>query len=139
MGLDDRSADGESQTQAVRFGSHERLEYALEIRQGYSRASIGDGDFDAALRGRSCSHQQHAVHFPAVHGVASVDHEVEQHLLQLVPIAAHGGQRIGEVGADHYVPVQQVAAHQVQRLLDHVIDVERMALRLFLPEQDRSR
>ena len=91
------------------------------------------------VRGRSRSHQQPAVRFPAVHGIASVDHEVEQYLLQLVPIAAHGWQRVGKVGADHHLPVQQVAAHQAQRLLDHVVDVERMTLRLFLPEQDRSR
>ena len=125
---------GQTQTQAVRFGRHERLEYAFEIRRGYSRASVGDGDFNAAVRGRLCSHQQPAVRFLAVHGVASVDHEIEHHLLQLVPIAAHGWQRLGEVGADHYVTVQQVAAHQTQRFLDHVVEVERMTLRLFLPE-----
>ena len=85
--------------------------------------------------GRLCSHQEPAVRFPAVHGIASVDHEVEQYLLQLIPITAHGWQRVGKVGADRYLPAQQVTAHQTHRFHDYFVDVERMTLRVFLSEQ----
>ncbi len=115
----------------VTNGSKMRSRFA----KGYSRAPVDNGDLDIAVDGRLCSHQEPAVHFLAVHGIASVDHEVEQYLLQLIPIAAHRWQRVGKVGADHYLPAQQVTAHQTHRFLDDFVDVERMTLRVFLSEQ----
>ena len=74
-----------------------------------------------------------------LHRIAAVHHEVEQHLLQLVAVAADRRQRIGQLGGDRHVAVQQVAAHQAQRFLDHVVDVQRWCCDCSLRSIERSR
>ena len=54
------------------------------------------------------------------HGVDRVEDEVEQHLLQLHPVALHPRQSLGELGAQH----DAVTPDFVRRELDHLRDLE---------------
>ncbi len=66
---------------------------------------------------------------------AAVDQQVEQHLLQLYPIAGHGGKLRRELGAHADLTIEQVAAHEREDLLHHLVQIDRLVLRLFLPQQ----
>jgi len=49
MSLDDRPANGQAETQPVRFGGHEWFEYPFEIRDRYSCAPVDNGNLDVAI------------------------------------------------------------------------------------------
>ena len=104
------------------LGGEERLEHALEHVRRDARAGVGDGQLDeladealAAARadgahGVRRPHRHREV--PALaHGVARVDREVEQHLVELHRIQQHARVR-RKVGA-HLERRRDRAAHQL--------------------------
>jgi hypothetical protein len=73
-----------------------------------------------ALPGLLRAHRQAAVRGLALHGIAAVHQQIEQHLLQLVAIALDGGQPLSQIALDGDVTSQQVTAQQAQGLFDHM-------------------
>src|SRR5438876_4616781 len=88
--LDDAVADRQAEpgAAAVRFGGEKRIKNAVDILAGNSRAGIRDFDFDAAILRGGADFQ----HSSAEHGIARVQKEIQENLLQFVGGAVHGRQ-----------------------------------------------
>src|SRR6185369_6161534 len=90
MGADDGARDGQPQAEAARLGGIERLEELGVLVRGEPGAAIAEADLHRAVLH---VHLAGAHREPALlrgnpgHGIASVDHEVQHHLLKLDPVA----------------------------------------------------
>jgi hypothetical protein len=62
---------------------------------------------------------------PPGHGLDRVDGQVQEHLAQLLGVGAHHGQPLDQVGEDLHPLGPLLLLDEVQRLLDHVVHVER--------------
>ena len=88
MGGHDRAADGQAEPEPLRLGRHEGLEDPLQIGAGYAWALIRDLEVNGAWPVQRGSDPKRTVRLGDLsHAVASVEHEVQQHLLQLHAIA----------------------------------------------------
>ncbi len=134
MRFDDGAADREPQAHPLRLGRHERLEDALQVLGPNTRAAVGDGHDHARALPAAAAHSELSLRLGPGHGVAAVDEEIQQHLLQLDPIARHGGKLRREVNAYADLTVDEVATHEREYLLDHLVHVDRLVLRFFLPQ-----
>ena len=59
------------------------------------------------------------------HGLDGVDYQIDDHLLQLDPIAKHRRQRRRELQPQRRSMPKGFALHQADRVIDHIVDVER--------------
>ena len=91
MARDDRPADGQAHAQAVRLGAPERLEQAVELFRTdpcpWSLTLIRTSN-----RCAGCGSRRSARPGAFAHGVEGVQEEVEQHLLELDPVAPDSRQ-----------------------------------------------
>jgi hypothetical protein len=121
----DRPADREAHTHAIRFGGEEGVEQLGRILRRYPDPAIrhtyehllwivltrSDHQFARPIRDRL--HCFHAVH-----------HQVDDHLLQLDPIAQDHGQSGRQLRSQRYLVADQLTLHQRDGFPDDVIDVE---------------
>ena len=66
------------------------------------------------------------------HGFHAVDDKIDDHLLKLDAITAHRRQSRREIKPHGDLMPQRVVSHERERLLDHLVDVERNHLRIGL-------
>jgi hypothetical protein len=66
---------------------------------------------------------------PASHGLDGVENQVEDHLLQLDPIAVHGRRALGEFGPHRDAVPDRFASGELDHLADRSIDVHAIARR----------
>ena len=125
MGFDDRPADRKSHAKTVGFGREEGVEDALRDGRVEPRAGILDRNLQTIRRGEGDGHGQLP---PAVadrcHGLDAVHDQVQQHLLQLDPVAQHRLRAGGQIRVQHDAVPLQFAAGENQHLLNGVADVE---------------
>ena len=70
------------------------------------------------------------------HGLQAIEHHVQDHLLELDPVAADDRQARGEVHRHRHVPEDHVVPHELRHFADDVVDVERQVLEGALLEQN---
>jgi hypothetical protein len=136
MGLDNSTANRESQTHAVRLGSEEGLEDAFYVFGGYAHALIDNRhlDFFAADQSRA-DKQMTFFSFGIGHGVTAVHEQVKQYLLKLHPVAYHGMRVPVEVEVDLYIVIYQIAVHKRQDIVHRIIQIHRYVFNFSLLEQ----
>ena len=125
MGLDDGAADRQADADAVRLGRVERLEHlldALRIEPAAGIAHLNQDDVRAVVP-RHDRQEARAV-ADGAHGLDRIHDQVEEHLLQLDPVARHARQRPVELRP----PRDAVAARLVLRQREHfqelLVDVQ---------------
>ena len=120
--------------------------FSLDVKNGSNTRSRSSSGMPRALvRNRhtreSIGHEhRHDGHPPLVgrgrrHGIARVEYQVEQDLLQLHAIAAHLRQRRRQLRRDRHSTPDQIAVNQVEHFLDDHVDVEGLRLRRSRPHQ----
>src|SRR5690242_5840183 len=92
--LDDSVAYRETKARApaVGLGGEERIEDAVNVFARNSCAGIRDFDFDAAVVRAGADFE----HPSTRHGIARVQKQIQEYLLQLVGGAMHGRQRLAK-------------------------------------------
>src|SRR5579859_5424324 len=95
MFFDDPVAHGQAEAGAAAtgLGGEKRVEYFMDVVAGYPVACVRHFDFHTAVVGAGADFQDSAHR----HGVARVQEEVQENLLQLVGGAAHGRQPVSEM------------------------------------------
>ena len=103
--LDDRAADRQAHAEALHLGAHEVLEDALEIPvlDADPRVPDRDGHASRRERGRLDRDLTRAV-LGGRDGLACVDEDVEQDLLELHRVASDGLEPSGEGAANGDAP-----------------------------------
>jgi hypothetical protein len=82
VGVRDRPADGQPQAEALALGGEERLEDPLEVALRDSGAAVAHADHHVILPPPGARHGQVlGTGGDVLHGVAPVQHQVQQHLL----------------------------------------------------------
>src|ERR1700691_739158 len=75
------------------FSGEARIVAALDMLGRDTVAGVGNIHARAGFLGPS-SHREHA---PAIHGIARVEEQIQENLLQLARVAVHGRQAAGEI------------------------------------------
>src|SRR6185369_15169401 len=127
---DDRTADGEPEPQSIALGRMECFEYALDTLRLDAGAAIGDRDPHFVRIARRTDVDTAVAWHVAGHGFSRVQQQVEQHLLDLHPVAEHGGQHRLEPGAHVDLTHEQVAVRNGQCVAYELGHVERLSLDL---------
>src|SRR5579859_1303189 len=115
-------ADGQAQTRAaaIGFGGEKRVENPVNMLAGDASAGIGHFNFHAAIVGGGADFQ----HAAGRHGVASVQKQIQENLLELVGRTAHRGQRIAQLLDDVNLGGLERMGNQRKGFLDHPIDID---------------
>ena len=116
--FDDAQGDAEPQASAVVFGGEKWLDGFPGHRLGHPRPIVGQMDDGGPARpGRGRRLLANHDLAPPAHGLAGVDHQIDEHLLELFGIGVDPGQRIGPLDRDrHIVGFESVG----QKLNGHV-------------------
>ena len=96
MRLDDRSADGEPDTQAAPFRGEETLEQTARVILGYAGAGVFHFGAQRHLVGLHCTDRQ-TPFGAARHCLYRIDREIGEHLLQLYAVGDDIGQTCCEI------------------------------------------
>ena len=113
--LDDRARDRQAHAHAVRLGGEKRIEDVRERVGGDAGAGVAHGDLDD-LRAVALDPRGHAdasiLQARAVERVHAVENEVEQHLLKMHAVAAHGRQIARHVHVQLHLPRRRIDPHE---------------------------
>ena len=93
-----------------------------------------DHELDESAAGRRRQRKIPFGRVRAVHGVARVQHEIEHYLLQFHPIAEHERHRRRERALDRDAARRQLAVGEIDDFASHIVDVDRLARDVFLPQ-----
>src|SRR5579872_4996054 len=120
--LDDAVAHGESQAGAApgRFRGEKGIEDAVQILARDARAAVDDLDFDGAVESLGADLD----HSTGGHGVARVQKEIQENLLQLVVGAQHRRQLSLQVPRDLHLRGAERMRHQRQHLFHHGVQID---------------
>jgi len=125
MGLDDRSADRDAHAHAVGLGGEGGLEDAIGRGGIQPRAAIRDRHAYLARSDGLLRYRQHLRLAPdRAHRLNAVHDQVQEHLLQLYPVAEDLLAAGGQTHLKGDVALLQLAAGERQYLFDGIIDVE---------------
>jgi hypothetical protein len=69
------------------------------------------------------------------HSIAAIHNQIKQHLVEQHTVTNDGRQLWREVCVHDYVTTCQIAAHEFQNFLHHLIHIERLVLHFILSEQ----
>src|SRR5438552_1115195 len=85
-----------------------------------------DGHPDGLVASPPCpDHERAGMTVGLGHGLQAIKHHVQDHLLELDPVAADDRQARGEVHRHRHVPEDHVVPHELRHFADDVVDVER--------------
>src|SRR5215471_11187180 len=129
VSLNDRTADRQAHTHALRLGRVEGFKQAWEARRRQPRPGIPHGDAHAfRLVGFRADLQFARAVTVAAHRLDGVDDQVDHHLLNLHPIAPKERQALGELGLDRDAGLDDLTPSENDRVADRFIDVEPLHL-----------
>src|SRR6202035_2572057 len=125
MGLDDRSTDRKSHPHAVELGREQRFEDPIRGLRTQPGTGILDRNLYLACVGdlRGYSQDPGSIRY-GTHRLDAVSDQVEQHLLQLNPIAIDRHVDVEEIDMKYNGATLHFAAKEHQHLPDGVIDVD---------------
>ena len=86
----DRTTDREAKAESLRPMRDERIKDGVELTFGNPDAAIGDGDLHALVVSNRGQGELTFGRLDRAHGIARVEHEIEDDLLQLNAVAHHG-------------------------------------------------
>ena len=133
---DDGTADRQSEAEAVRFGGEKPFEGAFGAALGQAVTDISDLDAQTTiLFGTGDEREVAVIIFVRGHGIAGVHDQIEQHLLELHPVATDGREVGCQAGRHHHSVVGQVAADKFQHLQHDVVGIEQLPLDLAFGQQ----
>src|ERR1700754_1682365 len=133
MSFHDRTTDREPHTKAAGLGGEEGVEQPVCILGGDPDAAIGNAQqYSLHLFLTRSDHQFARPIGDRLHCFDTVHHEVDDHLLQLDPIAKNLGQSRRQFRSQRYLVAGQLTLYQRDDLPDDVIDVERYLLNISL-------
>src|SRR5438445_4882929 len=135
MRLNDRAADGESHTRAVRLGGKERLEDLAPLLRGQPHAGIADGHHNLLVFRLLRFDGELARPIHVLHRIHAIEHEVHQHLLQLHAIPQDRGKLCRQLRPDGYVVSRYLAAQEDDHLSNDFVYVYELPLRSTLLEE----
>lgn len=93
MRLDEASADAQAQTEAIPVGGDERIENAIQLIRWNTVTAIPDRHLHAVAVGHADLDQEPASLGCLIrHGIAGIEDQIEEHLLELHAIAQNDGQ-----------------------------------------------
>src|SRR5690349_4079113 len=130
MRLHDRVGDREPEPRSLTrlLGGEKRREQVGQHIVADPRSGVGHLHPHAVVEPARQVDGARAPRRVLAHGLRRVVEQVQEHLLQRVPVSQHGGER-GQVLLDRDVLERQVVAHEQQGPLDHVVQVHRYLLR----------
>src|SRR4030095_556081 len=132
---DNCAAYCEAEPQALRLRGKKRIENALYVRGWDATTLVVNGHTNAASV-RRCAHYEYTLCRSAVgHSAAGVHDQVQENLLKLYPIAVNGRQVKRKVALYSHSITLQIGMRQPKRILNQLVQVERLILRFSLPEQ----
>ena len=133
---DNCAAYCQAEPQALRLRGKKRIENALQVRGWDATTLVVDGHTNAASVPPRCAHHEYTLRRSAVgHSAASVHDQVQENLLKLYPIAVNGRQVKRKVAVYSHSIAPQIGMRQPKRILNQLVQVERLILRFSLLEQ----
>src|SRR6516165_5629966 len=130
MSLNDRAADRQAQTHALRLGRVEGFKEAWEALRRQPRPGIPHPDAHAfRLVGFRADTQFAPAVTVAAHRLDGVDDQVDHHLLNLHPVAPTERQGLGELRLDRGADLDDLTPSENDRVADRFIYVEPIHLR----------
>jgi hypothetical protein len=135
---DDRPADREAQAQSIVLRGLEGLEDLVELAARDTRAAIFDRELNHDVLSRGRGHRQPPlVTGDRAHGLAAVDDQVQQHLLELHAVAGDGGKAWVQPGHQAHAAPPQIAGGESEHLLRHLVEVEELEVDLAASQERR--
>jgi len=134
--FDDRSADRQSHAHAAGFGGEKGVEQFVLVLGGEPDAAVLYRD--QHLMGFVAARLDHQLAPPILdrlHRLNAVNHQVDEHLLQLDPVGLDHGQAGREFRPQRHPMSEHLMLHQDDGLLNDVVDVERRLHRIGLFRQ----
>ena len=134
MRLDDRAADRQAHAEPAGLAGDEAIEDALQLRLLDPSPRVLDGDLEGSgVESRGLD--AHVAQVVVGHGFAGVDHDVQDHLLELDDVTEHAREVVGETEPQRDPLPFQVLAQEAGDFANHVVEVQRLLVDVFLPEE----
>ena len=127
----DRATDRKTKTEAALLSGRERLEEtSLDLRSD-AAAGILDRDLDPLIVvGSGRDREGPRAGRRRFHRFAGIHHEIQDHLLELNPIAAHDAHSLGKIPNDSDLVGNKIAVCQIEYFGDYLVDLEGLERRL---------
>ena len=131
MGGGDRAADRKTETEAAFLGGRERLEETgLDLRSN-AAAGILDRNLDPLIVvGSGRDREGPCTGRRVLHRFAGIHHEIQDHLLELDPIAADDAYSLGKIPDNSDLVGNKIAVRKIEHFGDDVVDLEGLEGRL---------
>ncbi len=133
MALDDRSADPQSDSHPIALCRVERVEEAIGRLDTHTR--IGNRQAHTAVIACRLDHDRPRPAVRAEHGIARVAQQVEDHLLQLHPVALCRWEIGRQLGSNCNAIPLKLARGESHDLTDRFVQIDALHRQRFLPEQ----
>src|SRR6266850_4571837 len=109
MTLHNRATDRKAYSHAAALGRVEGVEESVGITSIESDARVTDAEMYISCLHGGGDHQLTRTIFDGAHGIARIQQQVEDHLLELDAVASHRWQISGELEADSHVLTLELA------------------------------
>jgi hypothetical protein len=137
--LDDGASDRQPEPHSLLLRAEKRLEDLRQVLRVDARAAVVHADDDRMRIGLQRERDGATVVRQRAHRVHRVEHQVDQHLLQLHRIAEHHGRSVRRTPLQHDAAPARLRLEQQDDLVDHRTEVDGLVQRLVPGEQPRSR
>src|ERR1700722_19566510 len=136
MSLDDRTANRKSHSDALRSGREERLKQAGHVlRTDTDPAVLNENADSIFFLSPGPDHQPTRPSSDSRHGFNSIQHQIEDDLLQLNSIAKHDGQVGDKFDLNEYIVPRSLTLGKSDRFFDDFIQLDLRPLRSRLVDQ----
>ncbi|ENN87843.1 hypothetical protein RHSP_48028 [Rhizobium freirei PRF 81] len=129
MRFDNRPADCEPHSHAIRLGRVESFEYPAEPGRRHTNTCVAHADRDLAFGGGSADEQLTGLRVDISQGFNRVHDKIEDHLLKLHAIAGNEWQIIRQLGAKKDLVLPDFAANELQHIANRLDQIEHIARR----------
>src|SRR6266550_7778035 len=124
MKLHNRSTDGEPYSHAAALGRVERVEESVGVTSIEPDPRITDAQVYISPVGGGGDHQISRTIFDRAHGIARIQQQVEEHLLELDAVAFHRRQVIGQLEPDSYALTLELAHRKRDDLSRRLVQID---------------
>ena len=138
MLADDRAADRQAHPQAIGLGGDERLEEPVDQIGRYAGPAIAHGEPEIPFRVAGGGQRQSPIRGDARgHRLTRVEHEIQEHLLQLYAVAKYVGEVRRNDGGSGDASRDQFSVSEIEHLLGPILKGRRVIVEGRLPDTGR--
>src|SRR4029077_16269468 len=124
MTLHNRATDGEAYSHAGGLGRVERVEKSVRVTSIEPNPRITHAQMYISRVGAGGDHQLSRTIFDGAHGIARIQQQVEDHLLELHAVASHRRQVIGQLEAHRYTLALELAHGKRHDLSGRLVQID---------------